>query len=117
MLLLKKAQKQEHTVKSITYCQNCGKIVFKSRNPQQHYCGAPCCQKVRKNQWRKGKRVTDVDYKDNQRRANQRWRANHKGYWKRYPSPLKKSDPLLLKKSDPLTAHTVLLDINGSHRI
>jgi hypothetical protein len=58
--------------------------MIKLRNPQQQYCSDQVCQNVRKNQWRRAKRMTDLDYKSNQCKANQCWRAKHKNYWKDY---------------------------------
>jgi hypothetical protein len=65
-------------------CKNCRWIFLITRNPEQHYCSKPDCQRVRKNQWRKNTRRKDPDYGANQSRANKRWQAGHPDYWKQY---------------------------------
>lgn len=66
-------------------CQCCGKV-FKPRpqTPNQRYCGRPQCQRERKRVWQKEKRGKDPDYRDNQRRAQQRWAAHHPDYWRKW---------------------------------
>ena len=54
------------------------------RNPEQRYCSQKACQNARKRVWRKQKRASDADYRDNQRQANESWRAGHPDYWRRY---------------------------------
>ena len=66
------------------HCKRCRQIFLITRNPKQHYCSNPDCQRVRKNQWRKNMRHNDRDYRNNQRDANCRWFAHHLDYWKQY---------------------------------
>lgn len=65
-------------------CQHCGGYLVECRNPNQHYCHKPDCQKQRKNLWRRNKLDADSDYKSNQNAANRKWRESHKTYWKNY---------------------------------
>ena len=66
------------------WCQHCGSNLVKCRNPNQHYCPKPDCQRQRENLWRRNKLDTDSDYKSNQNAANRKWRESHKTYWKNY---------------------------------
>ena len=70
------------TMKKI--CPVCQEPFFTKRNPTQCYCHRKECQRFRKNQWRRGKRRQDVDYRENQRQAQHRWRQQHTGYWRDY---------------------------------
>jgi hypothetical protein len=65
-------------------CKRCRQIFLVIRNPGQHYCSQPDCQRARKNQWRKNIRHNDPDYRSNQSLANQRWRTHRPDYWKQY---------------------------------
>ena len=65
-------------------CKSCRHIFLITRNPEQHYCSKPDCQRTRKNKWRKNARLNDPDYRQNQSRVNQRWQATHPDYWKQY---------------------------------
>lgn len=65
-------------------CKRCRQIFLVIRNPGQHYCSQPDCQRARTNQWRKNVRHNDPDYRSNQSQANQRWQACHPDYWKQY---------------------------------
>ena len=71
-------------MKPENHCRHCRRLLNRIRNPKQHYCSDLICQKFRKNHWRREKRSHDVDYRANQRKANQRWRAAHKDYWQHY---------------------------------
>ncbi len=66
------------------HCKGCGQIFLITRNPGQHYCGNPDCQRVRKNKWRRSARHEDSDYRNNQSHSNRRWQASHPDYWKQY---------------------------------
>jgi hypothetical protein len=66
------------------HCKHCGAGLLVKRNPKQHYCSKPDCQRARKNHWRCDRRRHDSDYIINQNSANQRWRINHPDYWKQY---------------------------------
>jgi hypothetical protein len=65
-------------------CKRCRQIFLVIRNPGQHYCSQPDCQRARTNQWRKNVRHNDPDYRSNQNHANQRWQARCPDYWKQY---------------------------------
>ena len=65
-------------------CKRCRQIFLVIRNPGQHYCSQPDCQRARKNKWRKNVRHNDPDYRSNQSHANQRWQACRPDYWKQY---------------------------------
>ena len=63
-------------------CLCCG-LRFRPRRqtPGQLYCGQEACQRERRRRWRRVKRQSDADYRDNQRRAQQAWMAKHSEYW------------------------------------
>jgi hypothetical protein len=65
-------------------CRHCCRSFTPKRNPRQHYCSQQACQNARKCEWRKQKRSSDSDYKENQRRANQSWQQCHPNYWRNY---------------------------------
>jgi hypothetical protein len=65
-------------------CSHCRRSFTPTRNPRQHYCSQQACQNARKYEWRKQKRSSDNDYKENQRRANQSWQQCHPDYWRNY---------------------------------
>lgn len=65
-------------------CRHCRRLFTPKRNPHQHYCAQHACQNARKSNWRKQKRSLDSDYKENQQRADQRWRQRHPDYWRNY---------------------------------
>lgn len=66
------------------HCKCCRLIFLITRNPGQQYCSQADCQRARKNQWRRGARQSDADYRSNQHCSNRRWQASHPDYWKRY---------------------------------
>lgn len=65
-------------------CAHCHEAFTAQRNPLQQYCGHQACQNARKCGWRKQKRVVDPDYRQNQRRANQKWQKQCSLYWRQY---------------------------------
>jgi hypothetical protein len=65
-------------------CLYCHRSFFIQHNPSQKCCSQPECQKKRKNQWRQHKRRQDRDYRDNQRKADRRWRQKNPVYWQHY---------------------------------
>lgn len=66
-------------------CAACQKLfVPHPRVPQQRYCSAPACQKVRRCRWQRQKLQSDSDYRDNQARAQRQWRQRRPDYWRRY---------------------------------
>jgi hypothetical protein len=50
----------------------------------QRFCGQPDCQRERRRRWKRGKRQTDADYRENQARAQHAWSERHPGYWGEY---------------------------------
>jgi hypothetical protein len=66
------------------YCSSCNKPFLLKRNKAQRYCSDPPCQKARKNTWRTQKRLTDPDYRENQKRANKTWHQKSPNYWQDY---------------------------------
>ena len=66
-------------------CLACGGLFHpRAQNPQQQYCSDPACQRERRRRWQRERRRADPDYRDNQARAQQRWRALHPEYWREY---------------------------------
>ena len=70
---------------TIKHCSGCG-LAFQPRpqSPNQTYCSAPACQRIRKRQWQQSKLQTDPDYRDNQREAQRAWQESHPEYWRHY---------------------------------
>lgn len=69
-------------------CQRCAACggVFRPR-PQtcgQRYCAQVSCQRERRRRWKRQKRRTDPDYRDNQARAQRAWSERHRNYWREY---------------------------------
>ena len=52
--------------------------------PHQSYCSAPDCQRERRRQWQRLKLQTDLDYQNNQSRAQQAWCQRNPNYWRDY---------------------------------
>jgi hypothetical protein len=44
----------------------------------------PECQRERRRRWKRQKRRTDPDYRDNQARAQRLWSDHHREYWREY---------------------------------
>jgi len=66
-------------------CVNCGcQLTGPFRNPNQKYCSAKACQRVRKNRWQRHKMATDADYRANQRAAQRDWRERNRQYSRHY---------------------------------
>jgi hypothetical protein len=66
-------------------CAACG-ARFRPR-PQireQRFCSQPDCQRERRRRWKRRKRRTDPDYRDNQARAQRAWCERHRDYWREY---------------------------------
>jgi hypothetical protein len=64
-------------------CLSCGeKFKPRPQNPGQQYCSEKACQRERRRRWQSAKQRTDADYRDNQRRAQQAWAAQHGPYWR-----------------------------------
>jgi hypothetical protein len=66
-------------------CAACGQF-FRPRpqTPKQCYCANARCQRERRRRWQRAKRVSDADYRDNQKRAQRAWRKRHPEYWGEY---------------------------------
>jgi hypothetical protein len=66
-------------------CAACGKA-FRPRSqvPDQMYCSASACQRVRRRRWQRAKRQNDADYRENQARAQRAWVEGHPDYWREY---------------------------------
>ncbi|WP_321785761.1 hypothetical protein [Paraburkholderia sp. J94] len=52
--------------------------------PRQKYCSSKACQRARRRDWQRNRLHNDSDYRDNQARAQAKWRAAHSGYWREY---------------------------------
>jgi hypothetical protein len=67
------------------YCVQCHGTFIPRRNPNQRFCNQRTCQNVRKRQWRKQKHAKDPDYRENQRRAQNKWlQKKSPHYWRDY---------------------------------
>lgn len=67
------------------YCEACGQqFQPRSQTPHQTYCSNRDCQRVRRVKWQRDKRNTDLDYAENQARAQQAWSKRNVDYWKKY---------------------------------
>ena len=67
------------------HCLACGRTFQpRAQNPRQQYCSNPACQRERRRRWQRERLRADPDYRDNQARAQQRWRSRHPGYWREY---------------------------------
>ena len=66
-------------------CTACGHA-FRPRPqvPQQNYCPTSDCQRERRRSWQKVKRESDLDYRDNQARAQRAWLGRNPDYWREY---------------------------------
>ena len=67
------------------HCAACGQS-FQPRPqvPLQSYCSSPACQRERRRKWQNLKLKTDLDYQDNQTRAQQAWSKRNPDYWREY---------------------------------
>ncbi len=66
-------------------CMHCGMtFILRPQNPNQTYCNAQACQRARKRQWQKDKLHSDLDYRINQRAAQQTWALRNPDYWRHY---------------------------------
>ncbi len=69
----------------IHVCLACARqFLPRPQNPTQSYCSKQSCQCERRRRWQQAKRATDQDYRDNQKRAQQAWRARNPEYWRQY---------------------------------
>ena len=65
-------------------CICCRARFTPSRNPNQHYCAKPVCQKKRRCKYQKQKLEQDADYRANQRASERNWHKRHPDYWRQY---------------------------------
>lgn len=65
-------------------CVCCRARFTPSRNPNQHYCANPTCQKKRRCRYQQKKLSSDADYRSNQRAAERCWHKRHPAYWQKY---------------------------------
>jgi len=65
-------------------CVCCRARFTPSRNPNQHYCAKPDCQKKRRCKYQKHKLEKDADYRANQRASERNWHKRHPNYWRQY---------------------------------
>jgi len=66
-------------------CLACGNWFYPLlQAPNQRFCSAPGCQRERRRRWQQQRLRSDPDYRDNQARAQARWRARHPDYWRQY---------------------------------
>lgn len=70
---------------TIKHCSGCGQA-FQPRPqvPNQAFCSAPACQRIRKHKWQQSKLQSDPDYRGNQRQAQRAWQESHPDYWRQY---------------------------------
>lgn len=66
-------------------CAACG-VNFKvlPQVPDQSYCPSDACQRERRKLWQRERRARDLDYRENQARAQEAWLARNPGYWREY---------------------------------
>jgi hypothetical protein len=66
-------------------CASCGrKFRPRPQTPKQIFCPSDACQKERRREWQKAKRLIDPDYRDNQAKAQHAWSHNNPDYWRQY---------------------------------
>ncbi|WP_084161948.1 hypothetical protein [Paraburkholderia bannensis] len=72
-------------MKSTRLCLACGNAFMPLQHvPRQRYCSLKACQRARRRDWQTQRLRTDTDYRDNQARAQAKWRAGHSSYWREY---------------------------------
>jgi len=66
-------------------CASCG-ASFRPcpQVPKQRFCSQLDCQRERRRRWKRRKRQSDADYRDNQARAQRAWSERHQEYWREY---------------------------------
>jgi hypothetical protein len=66
-------------------CRHCSCLFQVCNKVKKHdYCSKKACQLARKRNWQKEKLKSDQTYREDQRSAQQDWRANNPDYWKQY---------------------------------
>jgi hypothetical protein len=72
-------------MKSTRLCLACGNAFVPLLHvPRQRYCSSKACQRARRRNWQNRRLRVDDDYRDNQARAQAKWRAGHSSYWREY---------------------------------
>jgi hypothetical protein len=72
-------------MKSTRLCLACGNAFVPLLHvPRQRYCSTKACQRARRRDWQNRRLRVDDDYRDNQARAQAKWRAGHSSYWREY---------------------------------
>jgi hypothetical protein len=72
-------------MKSTRLCLACGSAFVPLQHvPRQRYCSLIACQRARRRDWQSRRLHIDSDYRDNQARAQAKWRAGHPEYWREY---------------------------------
>jgi hypothetical protein len=63
----------------------CGRaLVADPRNKDQKYCGHAECQRARKRDWVRQKRMREEEFRVRELERNRVWRKNHPEYWREY---------------------------------
>lgn len=52
--------------------------------PEQEFCSRKECQLARKREWNRKKLVSDPDYKEARKEAQERWKDKNPNYWQEY---------------------------------
>lgn len=52
--------------------------------PNQSYCCASACQRIRRREWQRLKLKNDPDHRHNQQRAHKAWCQRNPDYWRQY---------------------------------
>lgn len=66
-------------------CAACGGSFHpRAQVPEQRFCSHLNCQRERRRRWKRHKRRTDPDYRENQARAQRAWGERHREYWGEY---------------------------------
>jgi len=66
-------------------CAACGqRFKPQAQALKQRYCSASNCQRERRRRWQQGKRQSDPDYHDNEKRAQKAWSKRNPDYWRTY---------------------------------
>jgi hypothetical protein len=100
-------------------CAACNRP-FKTRSqcPRQAYCPRTECQRERRRRWQRAKRLTDPDYKYNQRNAQRAWARRNPNYWVQYrkshPQYCKRNRQQQLVRNGSRNGHA-LLNLTSSH--
>ncbi|MEV9638744.1 hypothetical protein ABZO35_30380 [Burkholderia pseudomallei] len=65
-------------MKSTRLCFTCGNAFVPLLHvPRRRYCSSQACQRARRCDWQSNRLRTDSDYRDNQTRAQAKWRAGN----------------------------------------